>query len=123
MSMVHALMRNPIKGTSIEYNDNRISLYVAQKGRCAITKEPLSIEAIHCHHKTPKAKGGGDEYTNLIILDKQIHQLIHATDSETISTLFSNFKLKKQQIKKLNKLRVLAGNEEIDVTSQKETVN
>lgn len=123
VSMVHALMRNPIKGTSIEYNDNRISLYVAQKGRCAITKEPLSMEAIHCHHKKQKAKGGGDEYANLIILDKQIHQLIHATDSETITLLSSNFKLKKQQIEKLNKLRLLVENEEIVFNAEMETVN
>jgi 5-methylcytosine-specific restriction endonuclease McrA len=123
MSIVHALMRNPVKGETIEYNDNRISIYVAQKGRCAITKELLSIERIHCHHKKPKAKGGGDEYANLIILDKNIHGLVHATDPQTIATLLSNFKLNKQQIEKLKKLRVLCKNEAIALNAEKETVN
>jgi 5-methylcytosine-specific restriction endonuclease McrA len=113
ISMVHALMRNPVKGAIIEYNDNRISLYVAQKGRCAICKKTLSIDEIHCHHKTLKSNGGGDEYANLIIVDKHIHKLIHATDSTIIATLLSIFKLNKQQIEKLNKLRILAGTEEI----------
>lgn len=123
MSMVHALMRNPVKGATIEYNDNRISLYVAQKGRCAITKELLSIENIHCHHKRLKSKGGGDEYANLIILDKHIHKLIHATDSETIAIFLSIFKLNKQQIEKLNKLRVLTGNEAIAFETERITEN
>lgn len=113
MSMVHALMRNPVKGETIEYNDNRISLYVAQKGRCAISKKLLSIESIHCHHRLPKSQGGGDGYANLIILDKYMHELVHATDSTTIALLLSNFKLNKQQIEKLNKLRKLCKNEEI----------
>lgn len=123
MSMVHALMRNPVKGATIEYNDNRLSLYVAQKGRCAICKEQLSIESIHCHHRLPKSQGGGDEYANLIILDKYMHQLVHATDSNTIAFLLSNFKLNKQQIEKLNKLRKLCGNEEIPLNAVRITEN
>ena len=35
MNIVHYLMRHPVIGESVEYNDNRISLYIAQKGRCA----------------------------------------------------------------------------------------
>lgn len=123
MSMVHAIMRNPVKGETIEYNDNRISLYVAQKGRCAITKEQLSIEQIHCHHKKPKKHGGDDKYANLIILDKHIHRLVHATDQETIVTLLSLFKLNKQKLEKLNKLRVLCENEEITLNAERITVN
>lgn len=123
MSMVHALMRNPVKGMTIEYNDNRISLYVAQKGHCAVTKEFLSPERIHCHHKNPKYNGGDDRYTNLIILDKLVHRLVHATDQETISAVLPNFKLNKQQIEKLNRLRVLCGNEEITLNAERITVN
>jgi hypothetical protein len=113
MSMVHALMRNPVKGETIAYNDNRISLYVAQKGRCAVSKELLSMDRIHCHHKLPKSQGGSDEYANLIILDKYIHRLVHATERKTIAILLASFKLNKKQIEKLNKLRKLCGNEEI----------
>ena len=123
MSMVHALMRNPVDSETIEYNDNRISLYIAQKGRCAITNELLSIDRIHCHHKKPRKQGGGDEYKNLIIVDKDIHVLIHAVNAEVIARLISNFKLNKQKIEKLNKLRVLCGNEAIMLNAEKDTEN
>lgn len=59
MGVLHFLMRNLIANATIEYNDNRISLYVAQKGVCAITKGPLTLEQIHRHHKTPVSLGGG----------------------------------------------------------------
>jgi group II intron reverse transcriptase/maturase len=112
ISMVHAIMRNPIKNETIEYNDNRLSLFVAQNGRCAVTKEKLLIDNIHCHHKTPRKLGGSDKYSNLIIVDKQIHRLIHLPEVE--NSLIANFKLDKQQIEKLNKLRSLCGNGKIE---------
>lgn len=113
MGILHFLMRNPIANATIEYNDNRISLYVAQKGVCAITKEPLALEQIHCHHKTPVSLGGGDEYANLIIVHERVHRLIHATNSETISAILQTLQLKPAQLKKLNKLREQAGNKAI----------
>ena len=36
---------------SIEYADNRISLYAAQYGKCAVTGRELEFDEIHCHHK------------------------------------------------------------------------
>lgn len=53
VSLLHILMRTPVANASIEYNDNRISLFVAQHGCCAITKEKLHLDEIHCHHKKP----------------------------------------------------------------------
>ena len=113
MSLLHILMRNPNMNATVEYNDNRISLYVAQQGKCAVTKEPLSLEDIHCHHKTPKSLGGGDDYANLIILDERIHRLVHATQKDTISAILQTVQLDKRQLDKLNKLRKSADNEAI----------
>ena len=118
MTILHILMRNPIMSATVEYNDNRISLYVAQKGKCAITKEQLSLEEIHCHHKTPKSLGGGDNYANLIILHERIHRLVHATQKDTISAIMQTVQLNKQQLEKLNKLRKLAENEAITFEQQ-----
>ena len=118
MTTLHILMRNPIMSATVEYNDNRISLYVAQLGKCAITKEQLSLEDIHCHHKTPKSLGGGDNYANLIILHERIHRLIHATQKDTISAALQTVQLNKQQLDKLNKLRKLAGTEAITFEQQ-----
>lgn len=107
------LMENPKVNESIEYNDNRISLYVGQNGLCAITKEPLDIENMDCHHKIPKYLGGTDEYQNLILVTREVHILIHATREETINKILQNLKIGQTGIKKINKLRKLVGNNEI----------
>ena len=106
-------MENPKVNESIEYNDNRISLYVGQNGLCAITKEPLDIENMDCHHKIPKYLGGTDEYQNLILVTREVHILIHATREETINKILQNLKIGQTGIKKINKLRKLVGNNEI----------
>ncbi len=113
MSILHILMHNPIKGASIEYNDNRLSLYAAQHGGCAVTKQALSPDEIHCHHKVPLSQGGSDKYANLIILHKNVHRLVHATDQNTIAAFMQTINLKSAEMKKLNKLRILVGNEAI----------
>ena len=113
MAILHILMRNPNMNATVEYNDNRISKYVAQQGKCAVTKEQLYLEDIHCHHKTPKSLGGGDDYSNLIILHERVHRLVHATQRETISAILQTVQLDKRQLDKLNKLRKSVGNEAI----------
>jgi|GEM_PF-5812117 len=117
ISMIHSLIRNPVIGKTAEYNDNRISLYVAQRGKCGISAYTLEIDDIHCHHKKMKSCGGTDEYSNLIILSERMHRLVHTTDNDTITDILSKFKLDKKQISKLNKLRKLVGIEELDVNT------
>ncbi len=108
------IMENPVPNKSIEYNDNRISKYVAQKGRYGVTGEILDIYTMHCHHVKQLQDGGTDRYSNLIIVSMEIHILIHATKSDTINqykTLIKNA----EQLEKLNKLRKSVGNQEIDI--------
>ena len=112
-SIMIALMRIKEPRRSVEYMDNRISLYVAQYGRCAITGKELSIDEIHCHHKLPLKCGGDDRYSNLIIVHKDVHMLIHATSEETILTYLNRIELDRKALAKLNALRVMAGNSEI----------
>jgi 5-methylcytosine-specific restriction endonuclease McrA len=107
-SIMLLLMRTKEVGRSIEYMDNRISLYVAQYGRCAITGQVLEINEIHCHHKTPVSQGGNDRYENLIILHKDVHRLLHATQKDTMRFHLSQLNLNPKQKVKLNKLRLLA---------------
>lgn len=102
------LMRNPVKGRSIEYADNRISLYAAQYGKCAVTGLPMEVHDIHCHHKVPVSKGGTDEYANLILISKAVHVIIHATSETTIRQYLKNIQLDDSKLEKLNKLRLLA---------------
>nr|ACI31252.1 putative intron-encoded reverse transcriptase [Volvox carteri]ACY06054.1 putative reverse-transcriptase protein [Volvox carteri f. nagariensis] len=93
---------------SIEYNDSRISKWSLQKGRCAVTKNYLGIN-FHCHHITPRSKGGSDHFSNLVIVSPEVHRLIHATDSQTITVLLNELKLNKISLRKLNKFREQAG--------------
>ena len=102
------LMRNPVKGRTIEYADNRISLYAAQYGKCAVTGIPMDSHDIHCHHKVPVSNGGSDEYANLILVSKAVHILIHASSEPTIEKYLKSLNLDNKQIEKLNKLRIMA---------------
>lgn len=105
METLHYLMRNPVKNRSIEYNDNRLSLYTAQKGKCAVSGVIMNIGNIHCHHKIPKHLGGTDKYDNLILVCENVHRLIHATSVETIEKYSGWLNLNDKQMKKLQKLR------------------
>lgn len=93
---------------SIEYNDNRISKFIAQYGKCYITKQELGKYDWHCHHKIPRKFGGNDNYQNLVILQEDIHRLIHMTDETKIRDVLKLFQIKGKSLEKLNELRRLA---------------
>lgn len=90
---------------SIEFLDNRISLFSAQKGQCAVTGCILKPFTMHCHHKLPRQLGGGDEYSNLVIVESRVHRLIHATNEKVIARNMEELRLTSKQLEKLNKLR------------------
>jgi len=107
MITLHYLMRNPILNRTIEYNDNRLSLYSAQKGKCAVTGKVMAIGDIHCHHKKPKHLGGTDRYDNLVLVCGDVHRLIHATNPKTIEYYAVLLNLDEKQLKSLSKIRSL----------------
>ena len=108
------LMRQPLYGRSCEYADNRIALFSAQTGKCAVTGHKFAnTSEIHCHHKVLKHKGGTDNYDNLILVSNDIHKLIHANTEEIIEKYKIICDLNKEQMKKINNLRKLAGYVEI----------
>jgi len=103
--MLQYLMRNPVDGRSIEYNDNRLSLYCGQMGKCYVTKQVLEIGRMHCHHRVPKCLGGDDGYGNLVLVTDEVHRLLHATSEETIAHYFKLLKPDSKQLRTLNRLR------------------
>ena len=113
INIIRYLMMEELYDSTIQFRDNRISLYCAQHGKCAITGKVLKPEDIHCHHKIPKNIGGTDDYQNLIILDKEIHILVHAKEIATIKKHIGLIKDKKQ-LKKINDLRRFCGLENIE---------
>lgn len=122
IDVLHYLMNNPCGTESVEYNDNRIALYVAQKGRCAVTKAELYVTEIDCHHKIPREMGGGDEYSNLIIVSDKVHILIHSSNERTLKKYLDLVKPDRKQLAKINKLRTMAGMPQISVNGELLTV-
>ena len=111
---INALMAQPLYDRSIEYADNRISMFSAQWGKCAITGTVFQcLGDIHCHHIIPRSMGGMDRYDNLVLVLEPVHKLVHATAQDTIQRYLDLLNLKTDQIKKLNKLREAAGNKAI----------
>jgi len=113
LKVLHELMDQHVICKSIEYMDTRMSIYCAQKGKCAVTGKILEIEEINCHHKVPKKIGGDDDYRNLIIIHSDVHKLIHAKTTEIIEKYFNRLNLTKEMLMKINNLRKLAQREEI----------
>lgn len=108
MAVLYHLMNNPCGKQSVEYNDNRIALYVAQKGKCAVSGVELEANQVDCHHKKPLVLGGNDSYQNLIIVSDVVHILIHSSNERTIRKYLKVLNPDKKQLAKLNKLRVMA---------------
>lgn len=111
MDILHYIMRNPILGQSVEYNDNRISKYVAQKGRCVVSGVELDLGNMHCHHIVPRKMKGLDSYANLTLVAKDVHIAIHATNPATLQKYLDKLNLNSNQTKKLFELREKAGTE------------
>lgn len=110
MNVLRYIMRYPISNESEQYNDNRISLYCGQQGKCYITKETLEIGDMEVHHKKMKCQGGTDEYNNLVYLKKDIHRLIHSKEEKVIEKYLNKLNLTDKGIEKINNLRELVGN-------------
>jgi group II intron reverse transcriptase/maturase len=110
IGMLQALLRQPLYDRNAEYADNRLSLYCAQYGKCAVTGQVFSeLSDIHCHHKLPRSKGGKNKYHNLVLVREDVHILIHAKTQDTIAKYRSLLNLSSAQIRKINTLRKEAG--------------
>lgn len=113
LSIIKRLMENSVLNRTIQYADNRISRFIAQYGKCHVTNILLRYEEVHCHHKKLRSVENDDSYGNLIIVHKDIHRLIHATDNKTLSKYLRKYG-ETINFSKLNKLRKAVGNNEIN---------
>jgi hypothetical protein len=112
--ILNYLSSHPIETESVEYNDNRISLYSAQMGKCKVTKRPLEI-SLSVHRIIMKENGGDDSYKNLILVSPNIHTLIHSINSTLIKSYLKILKLSSKQLRILNQYRKKIGNEIIEI--------
>jgi RNA-directed DNA polymerase len=112
-SVLSSIMRSFIPNRSIEYNDNRISKFIAQYGKCAISGAELGINGWHCHHMNSYHLSKDDAYSNLVILHEDVHRLVHLKDKDKIKELLKSLNFSKKQREKLNKLRIQCHNKAI----------
>jgi hypothetical protein len=112
-SVLSHVMKNFIPNRTIEYNDNRISKFIAQYGKCAVTGAELGKSDWHCHHKNPFHITKDDCYSNLIVLHEAVHRLVHLRDENKIKSLIEVLKLSRKQKEKVNELRTLCKNHKI----------
>lgn len=103
------LMRHPISTESVRYNDNRVSLYAGQDGKCAITGKKLDVQTCFCYRKTNDCKKGKDNYQNLLLLSLQGLAIVSSEDMMSVVALVKEYSLNAKVITKVNKLRATAG--------------
>ncbi|MBQ6490554.1 MAG: group II intron reverse transcriptase/maturase [Solobacterium sp.] len=103
------LMRHPIPTESVRYNDNRVSLYAGQDGKCAITGKELDVHTCVCYRKAYDCKKGKDSYQNLMLLSLQGLAIVSSDDMASVAVLVKEYSLNAKAITKVNKLRATAG--------------
>ena len=82
------LSRDNDTNHSIEFCDNRLSRFVASKGKCELSKVSLAFEDVECIYLNPPSQGGTDEYANLRIVHKDIKSLtVGVTACKVLSKL------------------------------------
>jgi hypothetical protein len=107
------LMESNLPNRSVEYMDNRMSRYSMKMGKCEITGVHLFANDVHCHHYVPLHLGGTDKFSNLRILHKEVHRLIHSKLKETIDMLRAKIGITEPMVKLINQYRNMCGLEAV----------
>ena len=91
---------------TVELYESKMSRILSQKGKCYITGEPLKYGELTTHHITPVASGGGDEYENVIIIDDEVHKIIHFSKDidEAKTKILDNYNLDKKKLEKFEEI-------------------
>lgn len=105
IDIINQLMNMNNPDESIEFRDNRVSKYSSQRGRCRVTKEFLELADIYCHRIIPKNLGGKDNFQNLVIIHRNIHQLIHENDKARATLLVMEMRITGTQLEIINQFR------------------
>ena len=93
---------------SVEFNDNRISVFIAQQGNCYITNRRHSPTDVVCIYKNI-TETDRDKYQNLVFVEIPISKAILTESVQQAKMWLMNYGLSSQQKKKLNKIRANYG--------------
>lgn len=90
---------------TIEFNDNRISAFLVQQGKCYISGYKLDTDTMLCFRKKPKEIEGTDNYGNIAFVESTIGNAIMTELVPIAKAMIEKFRLDKQQLNRLNRLR------------------
>ena len=93
---------------SVEFNDNRISVFIAQQGNCYITNRRHSPTDMVCIYKNI-TDTDRDKYQNLVFVEIPISKAILTESVQQAKMWLMNYGLSSQQKRKLNKIRANYG--------------
>lgn len=93
-------------GHSTEYHDSKISLFSAQKGKCAISGEEFAdAEHVAVWLKVPGSLGGFERYKNMVLIHKKYLILLQELPQAAIKDLIKTLNITKKMLVKINSLR------------------
>lgn len=104
------LSKHPLMNESVELNDNRLSLYSAQQGKCRITGMPLGLD-MKVHKITPNKQDETNNYNNLILVSPKVFNMINTKNPKEVYVLFGTQLIYFKHLSRINKFRSLVGNE------------
>ena len=113
--VMYGLRSQSSEGHSIEYTDSRISLFSAQRGRCALCGDVFeNASDIICWLKTPTELGGKERYQNMTLIHKRFSALLHNDTRTALRAAADSLTTTKELMEKVNSLRLQAGLKAID---------
>lgn len=95
---------------STEYHDCKLSLFSAQKGKCAISGDEFTNATdIVAWLKTPKYMGGFERYKNMTLIHKRYLILLEKLPQAELKAYLKSLNVTKKMLGKINSLRERAG--------------
>lgn len=93
-------------GHSTEYHDSKISLFSAQKGKCAVSGEEfVNAEHVAVWLKVPGPLGGFERYKNMVLIHKKYLVLLQELPQTAMKDLIKTLNVTKKMLTKINSLR------------------
>ena len=102
-SVLSGLRNQPSMGRSTELTDSRISLFSAQRGKCALSGELFENAAdIVCWLKTPAELGGKERYRNMILFHNRFLPLLQECPKNELKEIADTLKATDRKSTRLN---------------------
>jgi len=113
--VMYGLRNQASESHSVEYTDSRISLFSAQRGKCALSGEVFENAAdIVCWLKKPVEHGGKERYQNMTLIHKKFSALLTGNTQNALRATADSLKATKELMAKVNNLRTQIGLTAID---------